>query len=578
MRYITQRWSPQNDGILYFFQRLEEMLFHYSSDIVRAPIHNSRTLILEYLQNEEEMKRGRVKAYQIDQILNELRDSIGKDKILSKNLGQQFIETIVKELPLKRGDLIRYMNNKIPERTYLVWAKKYLLEHCGFPSHKDEIECGLRSWVVEIISRGHSPEYIYKHLQAEMSKPCTDPSRKFQDFIDHFSLDKKIYRVYFVFSSILSDCKESFKQLMNVSFENDGAFDRIKIHKNDFIGYVDMDSYDRYTAVGDAYSKVSPFLKYYRVISNRKKDLVGKFCIVRTLDDQVFYQLPVKSSGYRSIELEPKVQLSNAIDGLMLACGEKPKETNIPLNKSIELHDQAIRQHDLNDGFVNLWSILEVICADTVGESKIEKVINGVVPILQKDYFAALHENINDDLKDNLSRNDYESLLANVLSKHPHTDPIAQFIYLPDFEELRKEYFQKLQAFPIIRAKIYRLWSIRGNAAAALGLSTKYAQRIKWHLYRLYRTRNAIVHSGDTHQRIQMLGEHLHIYVDRILNEIMLKLAIEDTLQTITDVLIDTKMLLNKTQTSLSTNNPITKDLIDMMCESYFYLSSKQYQ
>lgn len=576
MKYLTQNWPRKCSGILYFFQRLEEMLFHYSSDIVRTPIHNTRTLIHEYLYHEKEMKEGRVKGYQLDQILNELRESIKNDKVLSDNLSRDFIETIAKELPKQRGDLVRYLHNKLPEKTYLIWVQKYLINHCSFEGHKDEIEFGLRAWIVEVISSGHSPEYVYKYLQSEMGKPTTNAKEKLKLFIEHFSLDKKSFRVYFSFAPILSDCKTLFSQRLMFSFEDDGSFDRFDIRKNDFTGYVDVESYDRYTAINAAFTKIDTFLKYYRVLSNRKNELIRKYCTVQELENHEFFKLPIKSSGYRSIEVEPKTNITPTVDLTILACQAKPKNTSHQLHKIIELHNQAIQQHDLNDGFVNLWSILEIICADTLGESKIEKVLNGIVPILQKDYFAALHGNIDCDLRDNLSKKDYESLITQIGNNHPSIDPIAQFIYLPEFEQLRKDFFKdKLQDFPIIMTKIYRLWKLRENATLVKNLSEKYTQRIKWHIYRLYRTRNAIVHSGDTPRSIQMLGEHLHIYIDRILLEIIVKLAIEDSLQTFSDVLIDTKLSLQRTLAILSNPEPISEDTLIAMQESYFYQSGK---
>ena len=53
MKYIVHDWDEKFDGVLYFIQRLEEMLFHYSDDIVKAPIHNTATLILEYIELEK---------------------------------------------------------------------------------------------------------------------------------------------------------------------------------------------------------------------------------------------------------------------------------------------------------------------------------------------------------------------------------------------------------------------------------------------------------------------------------------------------------------------------------------------
>ena len=48
MKYITQDWTSTKDGYLFFVQRLQEMLFHYSDDIVKAPVHNTQTLLEEY--------------------------------------------------------------------------------------------------------------------------------------------------------------------------------------------------------------------------------------------------------------------------------------------------------------------------------------------------------------------------------------------------------------------------------------------------------------------------------------------------------------------------------------------------
>ena len=41
MKFTANLWNQKYDGIQFFVQRLEEMLFHYSDDIVRAPVHNA---------------------------------------------------------------------------------------------------------------------------------------------------------------------------------------------------------------------------------------------------------------------------------------------------------------------------------------------------------------------------------------------------------------------------------------------------------------------------------------------------------------------------------------------------------
>ena len=44
--------------------------------------------------------------------------------------------------------------------------------------------------------------------------------------------------------------------------------------------------------------------------------------------------------------------------------GENKEKSKTTIGKMIELHNVAIQQDDLNDGFLNFWSILEIISED----------------------------------------------------------------------------------------------------------------------------------------------------------------------------------------------------------------------
>ena len=80
MKYITQDWTSTKDGYLFFVQRLQEMLFHYSDDIVKAPVHNTQTFLEEYVDTEKDVVKGSIKQYQLDII--ELMVKLAKDKCL----------------------------------------------------------------------------------------------------------------------------------------------------------------------------------------------------------------------------------------------------------------------------------------------------------------------------------------------------------------------------------------------------------------------------------------------------------------------------------------------------------------
>ena len=119
--------------------------------------------------------------------------------------------------------------------------------------------------------------------------------------------------------------------------------------------------------------------------------------------------------------------------------------------------------------------------------------------------------------------------------------------------------------------KIYTMYELRNNKKDFFALSQQYRKRVKWHLYRLYRTRNSIVHAGRVPSRIQVLGEHLHSYVDSIMFETAIKLSSQNQLKTIDSVFVDTQLLVRKKEQHFSVEEGIVpEDLILLFCDFFF--------
>ena len=76
----TKYWLPSNwdnsfehEGLLFFVQRIQEMLFHYSEDVRRAPVHNTSTLTHEYLRLSKGVGSGKVKEYHLEKVFSEIK-------------------------------------------------------------------------------------------------------------------------------------------------------------------------------------------------------------------------------------------------------------------------------------------------------------------------------------------------------------------------------------------------------------------------------------------------------------------------------------------------------------------------
>lgn len=569
MKYFVQRWDKENDGILYFIQRLEEMLFHYSDDIVKAPVHNTATLILEYIQVENEEN---VQPFHLDIIVEELTESLRNDQIIKNKLGANKVQKLIEVLKYQTRDAVYYLSGCISFLNYYSWCVEYILEKVKRANEKEEICFGLRAWISSLIRVGYTPEYIYRFLREKFNGIVVDnPNEAFEKFIKHFATESKNYRVYFLFMSSALAYKDLLAQRLRVVFEDDGLFKKIiKKDNKAFVGYLEVEAIDPYQALQMAYGGLNIFISFYRVLSNRKKELIGKNAMVRNIASDEEIKIPVGCNGYNTIEPEPKHDFKEQIDHAVIGCQNKPETTYEALNKIINLHNMALKQDDLSDGFVNLWSTLEVACKEIDKKSKIEMVLHGVLPMLQNDFFEKYFNSVTEDLKHALSRDEYNQLLTKITQAGTDVYKITCFVFLEEYEELRELYFKKLECFPNIRQKIYKMYKCKDKKNMVYALSENYAKRLKWHLYRLYRVRNAIVHAGENDPNIQILGEHLHIYCDGVIIEIISKLAENDEFYRINDVLLDARLLIEAKKEHFSLPEKMEEsDIAFMMC-SYF--------
>ena len=85
--HISWNNNYENDGILYFAQRIVEMLDYRTIDLYRVPLSNTPSLIKEYIN----VYRGAAKAYNLEQIYHEFVRCYETDIILQEKFGDAHI-------------------------------------------------------------------------------------------------------------------------------------------------------------------------------------------------------------------------------------------------------------------------------------------------------------------------------------------------------------------------------------------------------------------------------------------------------------------------------------------------------
>ena len=120
-----------NDGILYFSQRVEEMLYNFTIDLFRTPLLNTHGLVQEYCFEAKRVALGIVKDYHRKEIFEELIASINKDIVLKENWGIDNIERITKSFGSSsqqdKDNTVSYLKATFGYGRYYHWCVQTIL-------------------------------------------------------------------------------------------------------------------------------------------------------------------------------------------------------------------------------------------------------------------------------------------------------------------------------------------------------------------------------------------------------------------------------------------------------------------
>lgn len=570
MKYsIPRQIEPEfeSDGIVFFAQRLEEMLSNCSDDLYKMPLLNTHSLASEYCKVAKMVDEGVLKEQYRTEVYNEFVHSFGSDIVLKENWGLENVERVTKSFgscnQKKKNNVIAYIDATLDSK-YLDWTKQTILKYTGCYKEKKKIEAALRCFLPELIMWGYDPEFIHTTLDKYFFKGTTLNSRTVEDFLNIFNLKYYNYKVYFSVSASVQNFREILEKRLNVCFEDDGNFSSFKCPSNKIIVYFEnVRECCPNSAAKRAYGYLDMFFSFYKYVGNKKSlSMQNKAMVIKDDERPVF--VGAKRQAFTVIEQKNYAEIGVQTDTLITGVLSNAMNEYLMISKAIDLHNTALSVADLKSGFLNLWSSLEVLAQDQDASNKLGPVLDLVIPILKKDYIVKRITELNRALKDNLSEKDYQYIYDQIDGEGCEKKKTFQLVYLDRYSSLREELFEKLSAIPLVRSRICMLSS--ANTTKKLNAEvTAYTQRVKWHMYRMYRTRNAIAHSGDDPDNLKYLGEHLHSYLDATANELIVKLSGEIPFCTREDIITDLSFAIARLDSCLEKDVPIDEEVINLL-------------
>lgn len=564
---VEVSWNDnyEHDGVMYFAQRITEMLSFYTPDIHRAPLMNTASLISEYIDVK---CNGDMHEYHSELIFDEFRSSLSKDVVLQYFLGEEKIKRIINKLnrePHKMQQNMEYLLHLIAPN-YLNWSKDYLLYIVPLGKNKKKIEQGIRCLIPELLHHGYSRNEIYHRAKQILCTETDKPLSLLENFLSYYDLKKYSFSVYFAISKELNTCVEIFSRRLKVSFADDGNFGNLDVKEDYIKGCLhNVVAIDATAASMHVYNLLDYYISCHTFFENNTKNLINNATYVLNTDTGEGKKV---IANFTRINPHTKRNAINEIDSLtekfITALLSKASCSMETIQKLIGLHNRALSNNGLENGLLNFWSMLEILCVSDEKKSKINQVTNTILPILKRDYLHTLFDEIYDSLSKIQQMDSLEQLLSQIEDGNSNEEKVGFLILSEKYSSLFTLLTDKLIRYPVLRSRMFDLHNNCKQRKDLYILAEKYGQRVSWHMARIYRARNQIVHSGKTPMLLKDLEEHLHMYVDNITYEVVFKLVIGNFCS-ISNVLTDSYLIFEEESDFLNQSKDIDSDTIKML-------------
>lgn len=528
-----------NDNFIYMKERIREMLFDYTIDIYRVPVLNTRLLTIEYLANLRDVKKENTYK-KLDPIVEELLLSLKDDPVIKCIFTTDEKDYIVKRISDENTvtDGIIYLNNRIGNRVYYTQLCNILKKTILQTKEKKRLERLTRILVSELKSRNYSYQFIYHTAMQSISS--ADASKDFQMFINNFTLKKKKYIVSLaadISDDLVKEIWGDIEQLLPddiIIFKDDDYIEEVSSalnkenpqyteNKNIQFSSFFVPAMDCFGAAKFASNLFDFFTRAHFLLLNEPKSFLIPKCVVseiidsnHNINDQLIC-IDCWTQQHRVIKNNRDIDESNiplvkqSQQTLKTLFSRTSKHDDfMRLSTAIDLHNSSLQTNNYHNSFISLWTSLEVLCN---GSRDINNIIRAC---LEMNYIRRIVLN----LKNNLQNIDNDSLQAYFKqSKKPDIETyLCSLLFCQSFKEERAKWGDTLSRRPLIKNRIFSFENLDRSLYEEVN---RYGTRVSLHVKRMYRTRNGLVHAGEPPKELQTLGEHLHMYLDVLFEEIL---------------------------------------------------------
>ncbi len=563
----TKHWQNLDSlqGLLFFAQLVDEMLFDYTLDSHKPLALNSRLLCIECFETIDEIKNGFIPQKSLQSVLEELKWSLNNDLAAKAILGPKFEYYLQKINPTDTKlneirNVVSFFYNSFQERKYLQKITELLSEQIKTIKQKGKIKALTNSFISELINYGYNSNYIdYQNFQFFFN-PTKNPEIKDSNIIDQFfsvfDFVEKKFTAVFIGGIIFKNFKGTLNSFDIVVTKNyncfsskpdDKEFKKSREENESFIICSNIPAYDHHSAKAEAENLLGQVSSVFNFYHHKVKPEIQDKAVVSRVDDNyvVIINNPTKSILKAKFDQSPQ-EAAQSVDHV-LSNLELSNESTYRFARSVDLHSAALTTTATENQLLDLWAGLETLLPKSMESNKdrIVQICDALIPFLQLNY---IHKQLNEILKDMTIWNKAQTFTTlnkiDGAAEMSDLEKIAAFIALDSSLPLREEIYSLLGDFPLLKNRIYTLRENLKSTETIQKLLHHHETKVNWHLRRIYRVRGLVVHSGKYPSYTPILIENLHNYLDLFLKKVI-ELSIAKKIRTIEQGIFEVRASLD---------------------------------
>ena len=531
--------TPQLTAFVFFCQALDEQLFDLSDDSYKAPSLNTFTRTLELESIARINHQAGISKNALQPFIEELEWSVSRDPALTpqqRQIAKIHIESI--KSPGRELDRIArgVSGLRIVFGDYLGSIQSAIASTIDSRSNaKADLFDLAASFIIQAELEGYPRRHTYHVAQNSLitplrHEPSINPGELLERFFSKFS--GRVFKHDCLFI-VGGDPQRYPKVLHAFQFKRLSAAPtwpgltaqhRLFVEsKKDDQHYLVMSGVQGTCAVGAHELATAMFEEFASAVQyedHRANFDLSKLALIREDSSGTIYAthagpdpMHCWTGAHRRGEADI-VHLVEALHGHHLQT-----ESRLRLRRSVVFHRNALLSNSRENQLIDLWAALEGLLPSPSKDSlRIEHFSETLLPALTLTYPEKL----------------FTSALSDVLRVTPSAKPIidavpdgktrfskfVRIVTCPAYSSSRDRMLEVLKGHPLLMNKVWKLAQAFSTRNATQSTLKTHRKRLKWHLARIYFTRNSIIHNARSLPHLRTLVENLHYYVDSLIRAV----------------------------------------------------------